>query len=135
VNDATCGTASRPPARRILVVEDTPELLELLTIVLNSGGYIVLQATNGREALELARRELPDIILADVEMPEMDGMELLRRAREDARLLGRPIVALTACAMQGDRERLLDAGFTGYVSKPIRPHELLPQIERYLARR
>jgi two-component system, cell cycle response regulator DivK len=116
---------------RIVLIEDTPELLELLSIILSSGGHKVFKACNGLEGLALARSELPDLIIADVEMPGMDGFEVLRRARGDARLAQRPIIALTACAMRGDRERLLTAGFTGYVAKPVRPRELLPLIEAY----
>jgi two-component system, cell cycle response regulator len=116
---------------RILVIEDTPELLELLVIVLCAAGHQVSTATNGKDGLASARRELPDLILADVEMPGMDGFEVLRQLRSDPLLAARPVVALTACAMTGDRERVLSAGFTGYISKPIRPRDLDQQLAMY----
>ena len=126
-----CGTAITP-SLRVVVIDDAPELLELIDIVLSSYGYTVFTADNGQDGLALARSELPDLIIADVEMPYMDGFEVLRRMRDDTRLAQRPLIAMTACAMTGDRERILNAGFTGYVSKPIRPRELLQQIEAFM---
>ena len=116
---------------RILVIEDTPELLELLEIVLRADGHEVSAAAHGMEGLVIARSVLPNLILVDVEMPGMDGFEVLRHLRLDSRLAERPVVALTACAMPGDRERVLNAGFTGYISKPIRPREFGRQLEIY----
>jgi two-component system cell cycle response regulator len=113
---------------KILVIEDTPELLELLAIILRSAGHEAITANNGVEGLTAARSDLPDLIIADLEMPLMDGFELLRHLRADPRLAQRPVIALTACAMLGDRERVLAAGFSGYLSKPIRAKELVPQI-------
>jgi two-component system cell cycle response regulator len=117
---------------RVLIIEDTPELLELLAIVLRADGHQVSVAANGMDGLALARRELPDLTLVDVEMPGMDGFEVLRQMRSDPQLAERPVVALTACAMSGDRERVLAAGFTGYISKPIRPREFGRQLAKYL---
>ena len=113
---------------KILVIEDTPELLELLAIILRAAGHEAITASNGVEGLTAARSEPPDLILADLEMPLMDGFELLRQLKADPRLSSRPVIALTACAMLGDRERVLAAGFSGYLSKPIRAKDLMPQI-------
>ena len=118
---------------RVLIVEDTSELLEWIGIVLRNSGYTVFEARNGERGLALARRERPDLIVLDIEMPGMDGVEVLRHVREDAQLASRPIVALTAAAMTGDRERLLAAGFTGYISKPIRARRLVQEIGSFLA--
>ena len=113
---------------KILVIEDTPELLELLAIILRASGHQAITANNGVEGLTAARSELPDLIVADLEMPLMDGFELLRHLKADPLLSSRPVIALTACAMLGDRERVLAAGFSGYLSKPIRAKDLMPQI-------
>jgi DNA-binding response OmpR family regulator len=116
---------------RILVIEDTPELLELLEIVLRAEGHRVSVAMSGWDGLALARGSSLDLILVDVEMPGMNGFEVLHQLRLDSHLAKVPIVALTACATQADRDRVLDAGFTGYISKPIRPRELARQLEMY----
>jgi two-component system cell cycle response regulator len=116
---------------RILVIEDTPELLELLEIVLRAEGHRVSVATSGWDGLALARGSSLDLILVDVEMPGMNGFEVLRHLRNDPLLAKVPIVALTAFATAADRERVLTAGFTGYITKPIRPREFGRQLETY----
>jgi CheY-like chemotaxis protein len=116
---------------RILVIDDTPELLEFVGIVLRADGHTVFTATCGRDGLSLARRELPDLVVADLEMPGMSGFEVLQKLREDPLLAQRPVIALTAAAMRGDRERILQAGFTGYVSKPVRARDLGSQIAQF----
>lgn len=117
---------------RILVVEDAPELLELIGLVLINAGHVVLGAGTGEQGLRVARREVPDLILLDLELPGIDGIEVLRRLRADETLVRRPIVALTAAAMRGDRERLLAAGFSGYLAKPVRPARLAREVETFL---
>jgi CheY-like chemotaxis protein len=117
---------------RILVIEDTPELAELIDLVLSSGGHIVDTAADGPGGLALARRHLPDMLLVDVQLPGMDGFEVLRQLRQHAQLGTRPIVALTALAFGSEREQLLRAGFTGHIAKPIRPRDLMRQIAEHV---
>lgn len=117
---------------RILVIEDNPENLELMSYLLKAFGHTVTTATDGEEGLEAARREPPDLIISDLLMPKMDGYQVIRAVRRDPCLAQLPIVAVTAYAMRGDRDKVLAAGFDGYISKPIVPEEFASQIERYL---
>src|SRR4029079_7508461 len=102
----------------VLVVEDNALNMELVRDVLHAKGYRTLEATSGEEALELAGRNEPDLILLDIQLPGIDGGTTLGRLREPL-AEGTPVVAFTAQAMQGDRESFLEAGFDGYISKPI----------------
>jgi two-component system, cell cycle response regulator len=117
---------------RILVVEDNPDNLNLMKYLLRAFGHTVLTACDGNEGLESARRELPDLILCDLQMPNIDGFELIRVLRLDPRLANRPVIAVTAYAMRGDDDKVLAAGFDGYISKPIVPEEFVGQVERFL---
>src|SRR5260221_12288833 len=110
---------------RILVIEDNAENLELMTYLLTAFHHMVFTARDGEEGLEVARRELPDLILCDLQMPILDGYGVARALRQDARLARHPLVAITAFAMRGDRDRVLAAGFNGYISKPITPEEFV----------
>ena len=120
---------------RILVVEDNPTNLELLDYLLKSTGHEVLAATDGEMALELARREAPELIICDIQIPTLDGFGVARELKADAALRHIPLVAITAFAMVGDRERMLAGGFDGYVSKPIDPQVFISQMEAFLAPR
>jgi two-component system cell cycle response regulator DivK len=104
---------------QILLVEDNEKNMKLFRDVLRAAGYDTLEATTGERALELATEHTPDLVLMDVQLPDIDGVEALGRLRADARTASIPVLALTAQAMQGDRERFLAAGFDGYVSKPV----------------
>jgi two-component system cell cycle response regulator DivK len=104
---------------RILLVEDAEDNRELARELLEVAGYLVIEATNGLEALEQARRHPLDLVLLDLSMPIVDGWEALRQLKADPRLAAIPVVALTAHAMAGDRERALAAGCHGYITKPI----------------
>jgi two-component system cell cycle response regulator DivK len=104
---------------RVLVVEDSPANMMLVVTLLESAGHEVLQAERAVLGIELAQNQAPDLILMDVQMPGMDGMEAMRILKGEARTGQIPVIALTALAMKGDRERLLDAGFDGYIEKPI----------------
>ena len=104
---------------RILVVEDNEKNMKLFRDVLNAKGYETLEATTGEEAVALTAQHVPDLVLMDIRLPDIDGVEALARLRDDARTASIPVLALTAQAMHGDRERFLDAGFDGYVSKPV----------------
>jgi CheY-like chemotaxis protein len=124
---------STPPRRaRILIADDRPSSRELLRMVLERAGYEVLEAENGRSALNRARSAVPDLILLDLQMPEMDGYEVLAALRTEPRFQSLPVLALTASAMRGDRERILSAGFTDYLAKPAGPKLLRETVARLL---
>ena len=117
---------------KILIIEDNEQNLYLLTFLLEKHDYQVIQARSGREGIETAWREKPDLVLLDIQLPEMDGHEVARRLRQKAGGDVIPIVAVTSYAMVGDRERILAAGCSGYVEKPIDPDTFVAQMERYL---
>jgi CheY-like chemotaxis protein len=121
-------------AASILVIEDNPTNLEVMAYLLKGFGYGVLVASNAEEALETARAHRPDLVLCDVQLPGMGGVELVSRLRAEAGLERVPIVAVTALAMVGDRERILEAGFNDYVSKPIFPESFIQTVRRHLQR-
>jgi two-component system cell cycle response regulator DivK len=124
--------ASNKSMKRILVAEDRPASLELIRTVLESAGYEVIEALDGQEAIEHAFGNPVDLVLLDLEMPKVDGFGVLAELREDPRYEHIPIVALTASAMQGDRERALVAGFSSYVTKPVELTVLRSEIERLI---
>lgn len=119
-------------AARILLVEDNEANLELAKYLLEMGGHTVLTAEDGAEGLAVARREHPDLMISDLQMPVMDGYEFLRQVRLDASLKELPVIALTAFSMSGDRKKVLVAGFDGYLSKPIDPETFATRIESFL---
>jgi two-component system cell cycle response regulator DivK len=122
-------------AQRILVAEDEPDNRRIVVKVLAMEGYAVLEAVDGGSALELARREHPDLIVLDLAMPGIDGWEAARRLKADPRTSDIPIIALTAFAMRGDEERAREAGCDGYLSKPCRPQTIREIVARFLAPR
>jgi two-component system, cell cycle response regulator DivK len=117
----------------ILVVEDNERNLKLLRDVLEYAGYDVRTAATAEDGIALAVSEPPDLVLMDLQLPGIDGMEALRRLRESPRTADIPVVAVTAQAMKQDRERALRAGFTGYVEKPISVRAFPDQVRRFLA--
>ena len=122
----------QPP--RVLLVEDNESNLEMLSTYLRIRGCEVVAARTGSEAIALARAQRPDIVLMDVQMPEMDGLETTRRLRADPALRRTPIIALTALAMPGDRERCLEAGMDDYLSKPVGLKELYGAVINWINR-
>ena len=118
----------------ILVVEDNDENWDMISRRLQRRGYMVVRAADGQEAVEMAARERPDLILMDVSLPVMDGLEATRRIRAHAQTQTTPIIALTAHAMSGDRDRALQAGCDDYHAKPVELPRLLAQMEALLAR-
>jgi two-component system, cell cycle response regulator DivK len=116
---------------RVLVVEDNEKNMKLFRDVLVATGYRPLEATTGRQAVEIAVEHVPDLVLMDIRLPDVDGVEALRRLRMDERTASIPVLALTAQAMQSDRERFLAAGFDGYLSKPVNIIELLGAVRQY----
>lgn len=117
---------------RILIVEDNPKNLKLVRDVLQFNGYIILEAETAEAGIELARQRQPALILMDVQLPGMDGQAAMQILKADVHTQHIPIIALTAFAMKGDRERLLATGFNGYIAKPIDIKELPKVIESYL---
>jgi two-component system cell cycle response regulator DivK len=118
--------------KRILIVEDKPSSRELLRTVLEQQGYAVEEAGDGEEALRKAQERPPDLVLMDLQIPVRDGFEVVSEIRKDPRLQAIPVVAVTASAMQGVRERALAAGFTGYISKPVSLVQLRQEVNRLL---
>ena len=115
---------------RILVIEDSPTNMMLTVDILEHAGHIVLQAERADTGLDIAAHDAPDLILMDIQLPDMDGMTATRILKADPRTAKVPVIALTASAMKGDRERILEAGCDGYIEKPIRYKEFLAEVER-----
>ena len=120
---------------RVLVIEDNDSSLELMIYLLESFGHKPFCARDGEEGLQVARSERPDLILCDMQLPAMDGHEVCRRLKSDPALRSIPLVALTAYAMVGDREKMLEEGFDGYLSKPIDLEQVKDQLALFLSRR
>ena len=118
----------------ILIVEDNEKNLKLARDVLQFRGYRTLEARTALEGVELASAHVPDLILMDIQLPDMDGVTALRRLRAEPRTAAIPVVALTAFAMKGDRERFLGAGFDGYLVKPINIKEFPEQVRQFCER-
>ena len=116
---------------QILVVEDNAKNMKLLRDVLQATGYRTLEASTGGQALMLAIEHGPALVLMDIRLPDMDGVEALSRLRMDERTASIPVLAVTAQAMQGDSERFRNAGFNGYLSKPIDIDELLMTVDEH----
>lgn len=119
---------------RILYIEDNPENRLLVKRILEAEGYSVIEAADGLVGLEIAARMQPDLILLDINLPEMDGYDLARRFRDTPGLQQVPILAITANVMQGDRERTLEAGCDGYIQKPIDVDRLPEQVRAAMQR-
>lgn len=119
---------------RILVVEDNPANLEVMSYLLKAFGYGVLTALDGESGVATAIEQRPDLILCDVQLPRLDGYGVVQRLKAHAELRHTPLIAVTAFAMVGDRERMLEAGFDGYLSKPIAPDYFAAQIRDFLQR-
>jgi len=120
------------PGKTILYVEDNPDNRSLIRRVLEAEGYAVLEAPSARNALSTLELRRPDLILMDINMPDMDGYTLTARIRAMPAYSRVPIVAVTANVMRGDREKSLEAGCDGYIQKPIDIDELPEQIERFM---
>jgi len=117
---------------RILIIEDNAANMELMAYLLRAFGYEVAEAVNGPAGIAAAADGMPDLVVCDIHLPKMDGYEVLARLRACACLDRLPVVAVTALAMVGDRERLLAAGFDGYIGKPIDPESFVHQVASYL---
>ena len=119
-------------AQKILIVEDNPANMVLAVYLLKTEGYEVIQAEMAEKGIDLAKKELPDLILMDIGLPGMDGLEATRILRKDPKFKDIPIVAMTSHAMKGDEAKILNAGCSGHISKPINTREFAKQVGRYL---
>lgn len=115
--------------KKILIVEDNEMNLKLIRTVLKAKGFLLAEARDGEEALKIAVAERPDIILIDIQIPKIDGLEVTRRIRAMDDLKDRQIIAITAHAMEGDRKKFLEAGCDGYIAKPINTRTFIDEIE------
>ena len=116
---------------QILVVEDNELNMKLFRDVLVATGYRALEATTGAEAIALATEKAPDLVLMDIQLPDLDGVQALRRLRANTGTAAIPVLAVTSQSMRGDRERFLAEGFDGYVSKPVNVRELLGIVREH----
>ena len=128
------GAPWSPDVARVLIVEDNPANMTLAVFLLQSVGHTVLSATDAEAGLTLARDEQPDLILMDIQLPGMDGLEATALLKRDEATRAIPVIALTALAMKGDEARIRAAGCDGYIAKPMRYQEFLATIAAQLAR-
>jgi two-component system cell cycle response regulator DivK len=119
-------------AKTVLVVEDNELNMKLFHDLLQSRGYNILQTRNGLEAIDIAREHRPDLILMDIQLPEVSGLEVTKWIKEDDDLRGIPVIAVTAFAMKGDEERIRQGGCEAYLSKPISVATFLSTVKSYL---
>jgi two-component system cell cycle response regulator DivK len=117
---------------KILIVDDNRASRDLIRAILKPVRCNIIEASHGQQALDLIQQERPDLVLLDVDMPGLDGLTVVRRIRENTSLAGLPVVAVTAFAMESDRERCMAAGFTAYVTKPVRAALLRQQVQQLL---
>lgn len=118
--------------KRILIVEDNEHNMYLISFILEKNGYETIKAVNGEEGFQLAIKEKPDIVIMDIQLPDINGLEVTKRIRA-SKVDGKiPIIAITSFAMSGDREKALEAGCTGYIEKPINPDTIMAEIEKHL---
>ncbi|MBI2857187.1 MAG: response regulator [Chloroflexi bacterium] len=118
---------------RVLMIEDNIENLDLMSYLLLAWGHTPIPAQTGHEGIEMAHKETPDLILCDILLPDYDGYQLARTLKKDPPLHNTPVVAVTALAMVGDREKVLKSGFDGYIPKPINPETFIAQVETFLS--
>lgn len=124
-----------PRREKVLIVEDNATNMKVTMMALRPHGYTLLQATDGEEAMEIAVREKPDLIMIDIQLPKLDGLEVTRRLRQMPAFSHIPIVAVTAYAMKGDKEKAIEAGCDAYLAKPISTRELPRVVAEMLRRR
>ena len=118
--------------KRALVIEDNEDNMKLITFILEKNGFSTIRAESGKMGIELAIQERPDFILLDIQLPDMDGLEVLKEIRASYINEEIPIIAVTSYAMAGDRERLMGEGCNGYIEKPIDPVNIMNQIKKIL---
>ncbi|HJU20652.1 MAG TPA: response regulator [Stellaceae bacterium] len=127
------GRCERASHKKILIVEDNELNMKLFNDLLEAQGYYTLQSKSGREALALARRHRPDLILMDIQLPEVSGLQVTKWIKDDDDLRAIPVVAITAFAMKGDEQKIRDGGCEAYIAKPISVASFLHTVARFLA--
>jgi two-component system, cell cycle response regulator DivK len=118
--------------RKVLIIEDNKQNMYMLTYLLESNNFEVFQTFNGIDGIAAAKDKLPDAILLDIQLPEMDGYAVARELRKNSNLKNTPIIAVTSYAMTGDKEKAFEAGATGYIEKPIDPDTFISQLEAFI---
>ena len=132
VKDTTQGSGGSPTGKCVLIVEDNELNMKLFHDLLEAHGYATLQTKDGMEALKLAREHRPDLILMDIQLPEVSGLEVTKWIKEDEELKSIPIIAVTAFAMKGDEEKIREGGCEDYLAKPISVTKFLQAVQRFL---
>ena len=122
------------PIKTVLLVEDNEDNLIVYRTILDHVGYRVIEARDGEEGVARARADLPDLILMDVSLPKMDGWEATRRIKADAETRAIPIIAVTAHALDDDREKAIQVGCDGYLAKPVAPRRVVEEVERFIGK-
>jgi CheY-like chemotaxis protein len=125
-------TSTNSSAKIVLLVEDNEDNLVVYRTILEHVGYRVIEARDGEEGVTQARRQLPDLILMDISIPKMDGWEATQRLKADASTRSIPIIALTAHALEEDRQKAQQAGCDGYLAKPVEPRRVVQEVERFV---
>ena len=119
-------------SKKVLIVEDNELNMKLFHDLLEAHGHETVQTRDGYEALELAREHKPDLILMDIQLPEVSGLDVTRWLKDEEALADIPVIAVTAFAMKGDEQKILEGGCEGYISKPISVNEFMEVIQRYI---
>jgi two-component system cell cycle response regulator DivK len=118
--------------KRVLIIDDTEANIQLCTFILKKKGHEAIEARNGLEGVDSAIKEKPDLILLDIQLPDIDGLEVAKRIRSSEKETKTPIIAVTSYAMPGDREMIMKAGCDGYIAKPINVNDFITEIDHYL---
>jgi two-component system cell cycle response regulator DivK len=126
------GRASHPMSKTVMIVEDNELNMKLFHDLLEANGYNTIQTRNGKEALDLARNHKPDLILMDIQLPEISGLDVTRWIKEDETIRHIPVIAVTAFAMKGDEERIRAGGCEAYLSKPISVAKFIETVRHFL---
>ena len=126
------GDVGQRVQRKVLIVEDNPLNMKLFNDLLEAHGYFTLHTKDGVEALRMARQHRPDLILMDIQLPEVSGLEVTKWLKEDEDLRSIPVIAVTAFAMKGDEEKIRDGGCEAYIAKPISVAGFMRTVERFL---
>lgn len=118
--------------QKIQIIEDNLQNMYMLTYLLESNDYLVFQSFNGIDGIEMAKKEKPDAILLDIQLPEMDGYTVARELRKISILNDTPIIAVTSYAMTGDKEKAFESGANGYIEKPVDPDTFISQLQKFI---
>jgi two-component system, cell cycle response regulator DivK len=127
------GKLDVPVSKKVLIVEDNDLNMKLFNDLLEAHGYDTLQTKDGMEALRIARQHVPDLILMDIQLPEVSGLEVIKWLKEDDNLSAIPVIAVTAFAMKGDEEKIRNGGCEAYIAKPISVSNFMRTVERFLS--